>query len=412
LTRRSEFKTLVSYRTYRLVNTSQLSGIAVSGQINSQLKRLRHYVDYKFSGNPAIQVLDFLKSFKEAADMNEVSEAAAAVLLPYFLDGRAKSGVVSRLKHIPASMPRYPAAVQWLLQSFATETVISNSYHKVFTARQTVDEDEQQFADRLDRYAAEAGSVFSEDALISAYVDGLLPYARNTVRGQMLPTMTFAEVQVLAEQAGHAGRALNSPAKASPRTGSPGFQALRSRPVVAATAGSFHRDAEMYADRGSPIAYPEELVAATDYPRDAEGMSDHSEGRSMSSIPSTVSAPSRDWVSASASPHSVLAPKESANAVEYRSRGCHLCFNPLHFLMDCPLLPPESRHLAQQQRDQKARDSPVRRDFPTYSRTSPRPPIPSRAVEPRRPVVAVNSVIEEAPQVGGGPVQPELPSEN
>jgi len=43
----------------------------------------------------------------------------------------------------------------------------------VITARQKSDEDEEQFAARLTRYAADAGSVFSEDALITAYVDGL-----------------------------------------------------------------------------------------------------------------------------------------------------------------------------------------------------------------------------------------------
>jgi hypothetical protein len=31
-------------------------------------------------------------------------------------------------------------------------------------------------------------------------VDGLHPYASNTVRGQVTPTMMFAEVQLLAEQ--------------------------------------------------------------------------------------------------------------------------------------------------------------------------------------------------------------------
>jgi hypothetical protein len=95
-----------------LADTSQKANAVVSGKINAQLKRLRHYVDYKFSGDPAIQVPDFLRSFQEAADLNEVSEAAAAVLLPYFLEGRAKSGLSSRMKHIPASMPKFPAAVQ------------------------------------------------------------------------------------------------------------------------------------------------------------------------------------------------------------------------------------------------------------------------------------------------------------
>jgi hypothetical protein len=83
------------------------------------------------------------------SDLNEVYEAAAAVLLPYFLEGRAKSGLSSRMKHIPAFMAKFPAAVQWLFQSFATEAVIAASYQKIFTARQSVEEDEKQFASRL-----------------------------------------------------------------------------------------------------------------------------------------------------------------------------------------------------------------------------------------------------------------------
>jgi hypothetical protein len=66
-----EFKTLVYYRVYCLTDTSQKANAVESGKINAQLKRLRLYVDYKFSGDPEIQVLDFLRSFKDAADINE-----------------------------------------------------------------------------------------------------------------------------------------------------------------------------------------------------------------------------------------------------------------------------------------------------------------------------------------------------
>jgi hypothetical protein len=110
------------------------------------------------------------------------------------------------MKQIPFLMPRYPAAVQWLLQSYATEPTISAACQRVITTKQKLDEDEEQFASRLTRYASDAGSVFSEDVLITAYADGLLPFARNTVSGHVSETMTFAEIQLLAEQAGKASR--------------------------------------------------------------------------------------------------------------------------------------------------------------------------------------------------------------
>jgi hypothetical protein len=309
-------------------------------------------------------------------------------------------------------MPHYPAGVHWLLQSYATEVVIAAAYQKVLTARQTVDEDETQFATRLNQYAADAGSVFSADALITAYLDGLLPYVSNTVRGHVTSKMTFAEVRLLAVQAGTAARSLNSLSKVTSRVGPIAHHAPRVRPVVAATAGSYRRDAEMYADRGVMVPSSEEIVAAAEYQGGAESLTDHSDSHSLSSLPSSISAPSRDWVSASATPRSVPAVKESTCAVDYRTRGCHLCFHPQHFLMDCPLLSTEARQLAQQQRDQKARDSPVRRDYPAYPRNGPRPPIAPRVPEPRRMDVSVNPVVEERPPVAEDPVQPELPSEN
>jgi hypothetical protein len=129
-TRRPEFKALVSYRTYRLIDTTQSLDAVVTGKINGYLKKLKHHIDSKFSGDPAIQVVDFLRTFKEACDLNAIGEAAAVLILPYFLEGRAKAGLTSRLKHVTAPMPKFPAAVQWLLQSFATETVIAAAYQK------------------------------------------------------------------------------------------------------------------------------------------------------------------------------------------------------------------------------------------------------------------------------------------
>jgi hypothetical protein len=45
------------------------------------------------------------------------------------------------MKRIPAEMPKKP--VQWLLQSFASETIIAAAHQRVCTARQALDEDEE-----------------------------------------------------------------------------------------------------------------------------------------------------------------------------------------------------------------------------------------------------------------------------
>jgi hypothetical protein len=103
---------------------------------------------------------------------------------------------------------------------------------RVSTAKQLPEEDEKSFANRLDKYAAEGGSVFSEDALISSFVDGLLPYAGNTVRGQVTPQMTFAEVQILAENVGAAGRSLMTPGRYQIRWSMPSTEGMDRRLVA------------------------------------------------------------------------------------------------------------------------------------------------------------------------------------
>jgi hypothetical protein len=179
---------------------------AAHNRLRSLLRRLQFHLEEKFTGDPAIKLLDFLNSLREAADVNDVSEGLAGIILPYFLEGKAKAGLDMKVKRLVAKVPRYPAAVKWLLQSVASEAIIAAAHQLVYTALQAVDEDEEQFADRLNKYAGDAGSVFSEDSLIVAFVDGLHPFASNTILGQITTKMTFAEVQLLTEQAWNASR--------------------------------------------------------------------------------------------------------------------------------------------------------------------------------------------------------------
>jgi hypothetical protein len=68
--------------------------------------------------------------------------------------------------------------------------------------------------------------------------------------------------------------------------------------------------------------------------------------------------------------------------------------------------------MAQQQRDQKSREPPARREFSAYPRSVARPPISPRVAEPRTAPVMVNPVIEEVPPITEVPAKPESTSEN
>jgi hypothetical protein len=229
---RPEFQALVSYRRYRLADTDPIVDAEETYCLHSYLNRMKQHLDYQFSGSPAIKVLDFLRSFKIAADVSRLSEGAAALVLPNFLSGRAKMGVVTHLKQIPESIPEYPAAVQWLLQSYATEAVITKACDRVNRAKQHPNEDENEFADRLGSYAADAGSVFPERQLIAAYLSGISAYVNATLRGRINPLMNFPEVQAIAEEIGIASKSLAA-SRPRPRAPAPGLLPVRSRPVAA-----------------------------------------------------------------------------------------------------------------------------------------------------------------------------------
>jgi hypothetical protein len=136
-----------------------------------------------------------------------------------------------------------------------------------------------------------------------------------------------------------------------------------------------------------------------------EDNSDISAAESATYVPSSISVPTRGWMSTAGSGH-----EEAAFALDTRGRSCHLCYNPGHLLMDCPLLGAEAKHAAQKQRDQKIRENPAPRSTPSPPMASPthpltRPPASPRFGEFRRTPAAVHPVVEvHAPP--GGPLPP------
>jgi hypothetical protein len=160
-----------------------------TGRVNGILKRVKHHFSYSFGGEVPLKVLDFLSTVKEAMDLNHVSEVVAAIVLPYLLAGEAKDGVIAMWKGSLPKVPKYPAAVAWLLQSYATYAAIDAAADKFLTAKQNPGEWEDGFASRLRRYATEAEKFYKEDSLVSRYLAGLPSYTANTIRGQVSPRM-------------------------------------------------------------------------------------------------------------------------------------------------------------------------------------------------------------------------------
>jgi hypothetical protein len=166
---------LLSYRTYRLANRSNRYNAAVTGKISTYLKRVKHAIspDDRFSGDEPIVIIAFLRTFKEAADHNELSEAAAARLILYFLTGSAKEGYRAHLDEAPRVFRTYPYMIQYLLETYVVDDELAQAYIAVTTAKQTEKETEKAFGRRLHRLAIRAGNVIDKQDLTTIYVEGL-----------------------------------------------------------------------------------------------------------------------------------------------------------------------------------------------------------------------------------------------
>jgi hypothetical protein len=356
--RRPEFRPLLNYRTYRLNDMRVEVTEKDTLRVNSLLKRMRHHLEYRYTGTPALKVIDFLTTFKEAMDVNRVCEGLAALLLPHALDGDARSGVQAFWKQNCGKVPKYVSAVNYLLESYATEAVIDQTTKAVLTATQAPGENEDTFASRLRRNAAEAGNVFTEDTLISVYIAGLHPYAANTVRGQVNPSTNFAAVRNLAIQAGAAGRA-RIPSQVSQMGAVP----IRPKVTVASVddSSSFGSQGFSYLAEASPIAAMEPSLAHGD---------PYESGSEMS-------IPTRGWNSAAGS-----AVDDAAFAIAPQGRSCFLCFGKDHFVMECPFLTPETKALVQQRRNAES---------PPHPSYTPRPPMGTSGKQPYSPRVVVGA---------------------
>jgi hypothetical protein len=116
----------------------------------------------RFSGDDPIEILGFLRTFKESADHNEAGEGAAAHLIPFFLTGTAKEVYRDQLDEVPPGMPAYPYMVHYLLETYALDDELAKAYMAVTTAKQAEGEGERAFGRRLHRLPIKAGNVVAK----------------------------------------------------------------------------------------------------------------------------------------------------------------------------------------------------------------------------------------------------------
>jgi len=137
-----------------------------------------------------ITILSFLPAFKTACDSNGIHEGAAMWLFQFFVKKTAKAALSARTTTVSASggktkasqLTSYPAVVQFLLRTYATDEVIAEADAEISRYRQPDRMSPQDYAHNLWTKALKCGTVHDEDRLKGIFIEGLHESIRQSVR--------------------------------------------------------------------------------------------------------------------------------------------------------------------------------------------------------------------------------------
>ena len=212
------FTRALSYKTYRLRKKDNSYNDEIAQGLSKTARKLKHVMTVPlFDGVDSIAVLAFLKNYKFACDETGVSEGAALPLMKYFMAGEAKDTMLSYVGRGTGfadtepgvdAINSYPEAVQWLLITYARESVLQVAYREVATMTQRQGDSENEYALRLRKAALRCGDAFTERNLIATYIEGLGHASHHVIREDVAlnPRMTFQEIRMKAQSLGDTQR--------------------------------------------------------------------------------------------------------------------------------------------------------------------------------------------------------------
>ena len=214
----AQYRELVDYRTYRLMDQSTTFDSSAAKRISKVYRRMQAADrTLKFNGKVPLKILEFLWKFKFACDSNGVHEGMAVWLFQYFLDGSVHTAVTSRLsanihgyhrRNEADALRTFPAVVNFLLRQYATDDVISEAHLDLTTFRQSSGMLEEDFSELLMKKNRLCGNVLDDLALKASFIEGLLPAIRSAVRSHShdFPSKTYSQIVRFAASQGDAQR--------------------------------------------------------------------------------------------------------------------------------------------------------------------------------------------------------------
>ena len=244
------YRRALDYKTYRLLNTSPICSNYTYTRITRFEKDLRVQMQAKtFDGKDPIRILSFLHSFQNAADTNGLHEGAAMWLIVRFMSGPAHHALNARLA--PAiqaasagKLTTYCQVIQYLLQTYASDEEIARVDAEVKRFVQQPNQSAHKYALALYDKTSRCGPVYTEEDIISLFVEGLHESIRGHVRAYWSESRT-SDIYKLARVADTAAKLAGTSCaettsttdtNSTPQSGAARGRNARKQPTLAITA--------------------------------------------------------------------------------------------------------------------------------------------------------------------------------
>ena len=178
------FRGACNYRAYRLVDTDPTVNAKVYATTRKRVQYLLVVMgEHTFSWYDPVKVICFLARCKENFDNAEMSEAMALIALPHLLNPPAKGAYESHREYFRRNpgIASWPAAVNWLLRTYATNIQIEQALSVVWDLRQKPGEVETEYTTRMLTALARCEDIHSPYERRTLFIEGLLPAIKPLV---------------------------------------------------------------------------------------------------------------------------------------------------------------------------------------------------------------------------------------
>lgn len=166
--RNRRYEQVLAIATYRLrdrtdaLRPDQVSNLTTAAnQIRPRLEGCF------FDGDPSLTVLPFLHQLVRVADQSHMSEATLLWVVEDFLRSPVKEAFRSQ------NLNTWPAAVHWLLLTYASEQMLDSALRRMQTNGQAPTENVRQYGLRLQLESASLGSLLSSAEVKSLFAQGI-----------------------------------------------------------------------------------------------------------------------------------------------------------------------------------------------------------------------------------------------